>query len=389
MRNHVIQRAQGCLVSMLSADSHGSCDPALVLARLLLKRGAYDPVVVARIYRAWREASGRDMADTLLPRAAIIGMSGVRHLFRNKLRTPVVSDWAQRDAKLTHSDQTEVQAAVLFAAVISELVETGVDPEDLHDFAVKQAKGMDPAIGFAVRMAFETEPSLTRNDVPAALQAIFYRFLHIPRFEWAVQDMGPGAVACSALIGASRGISALPEHWLEDFRRPGDSRPLRIAEVLKLASSLAWNPKLKTTVPDRRTQARSLRNPGEIEAGLREHFNLLIAQTGKHVPETILESLRDIAKVNKGIVTEHKYMFADFGIRLRKGDLPEIGLMHAMRALSLAPDDAHACFNVAYICWVLGRTCEAKRHLALALQHEPDFKPARHFLQWLDSDQAL
>ena len=82
-------------------------------------------------------------------------------------------------------------------------------------------------------------------------------------------------------------------------------------------------------------------------------------------------------------------MFADFGIRLRKGDLPEIGLMHAMRALSLAPDDAHACFNVAYICWILGRTSEAKRHLALALHHEPDFGPARRFLTWLDSGCAL
>ena len=385
MRNHVIQRAQGCLVAMLSSDAHGSCDPALVLARLLAQHGAYDPAAAARVYRAWQEASGRDMADALLPRAVIIGMSGVRHLFRNKRRTSVVSDWARRDAMLTHADPAEVQAAVLFAAVISELVETGVDPAGLHDFAVQQAQGTDPAIGFAVHIASALAPELKRNDMPAVLQAVFYRFLHIPRFEWTVKDMGPSAAACGALIGASRGIDAVPGHWIEDFYRPGDSQPLRIAEVLKLASSLAWNPKLKTAVPDRRTQTRPLRDPGQIEAGLREHFNLLIAKTGKHVPETILDSLRDIARVNKGIVTEHKYMFADFGIRLRKEDLPEIGLMHAMRALSLAPDDAHACFNVAYICWILGRIGEAKRHLVLALQHEPDFEPAKRFLTWLSS----
>ncbi|MCL2123382.1 MAG: hypothetical protein FWH34_04755 [Desulfovibrionaceae bacterium] len=385
IRNHVIQRAQGCLVAMLSSDSSASCDPALVLARLLVQRGAYDPVVAARIYRAWREASGRDMSDTLLPRAAIIGISGVRHLFRNKLRTSVVSDWTRRDATLTHSDPAEVQAAALFAAVISELIETGVDPEGLHDFAVLHAKGTDPAISFAVRIASEIAPGLTRNDVPAVLQAVFHRFLHIPHFEWTVKDMGPSAAACGALLGASRGISAVPGHWVEDFYRPGDSRPLRIAEVLKLASNLAWNPKVKATVPDRRMQTRPLRDPNEIEAGLREHFNLLMAKTGKHVPETILESLRDIARVNKGIVTKHKYMFTDFGIRLRKEDLPEIGLMHAMRALSLAPDDAHACFNVAYICWILGRIGEARRHLALALQHDPNLEPAKHFLAWLDA----
>ena len=385
MRNHVIQRAQGCLVAMLSSDSHSSCDLAIVLARLLVKHGAYDPVIAARIYRAWREASGRDMSDTLLPRAVIIGMSGVRHLFRNKRRASVVSDWAQRDAALTHSDPAEVQAAVLFASAISELIETGVDREGLHDFVVLQAKGADPELAFAARIASEIAPCPTRSDVPATLQAILYRFLHIPHFEWVVKDMGTSAAACGALIGASRGIGAVPGHWVEDFYRPGDSQPLRIAEVLKLASNLAWNPKLQTMVPDRRTQARSLRDPDEIEAGLREHFNLLIAKTGKHMPETILESLRDIARVNKGIVAEHKYMFADFGIRLRKGDLPEIGLMHAMRALSLAPDDAHACFNVAYICWILGRVGEARRHLALALQHEPDFEPAKRFSAWLDS----
>ena len=385
MRNHVIQRAQGCLVAMLSSDFHGSCDPALVLARLLVQHGAYDSAAAARVYRAWREASARDISDTLLPRAVIIGISGVRHLFRNRLRTSVVSEWARRDAILPHSDPAEVQAAVLFAAVVSELVETGIDQEGLHDFAVLQAKGADPAIAFAVRIASEITPSPTRSDVPAALQAVFHKFLHIPRYEWAVKDMGPNAAVCGALIGASRGIGALPGHWVEDFQRPGDSRPLRIAEVLKLASSLAWNPKLKTAVPDRRAQKRPLRDPDEIEAGLREHFNLLIAKTGRHVPETIQESLRDIARVNKGIVKEHKYMFADFGIRLRKGDLPEIGLMHAMRALSLAPDDAHACFNVAYICWILGRIGEARRHLALALQHETDFEPAKRFLAWLDA----
>jgi hypothetical protein len=371
---------------MLSSDSHGSCDPALVLARLLVQHGAYDPVAAARIYRAWQEVSGRDISNTLLPRAAIIGMSGVRHLFRNKFRTPVVSDWARRDAALTHSDPVEVQAAALFAAAISELVETGVDPEGLHDFAVQQAQGTDPAIGFAVHIASELAPDLTRNDVPAVLQAIFYKYLHIPRFEWIVKDMGPSAAACGALIGATRGINAVPGHWIEDFYRPGDSQPLRIAEVLKIASNLAWNPKLKTTVPDRRTQMRPLRDPDHIEAGLREHFNLLIAKTGKHVPETILDSLRDIARVNKGIVAEHKHMFADFGIRLRKEDLPEIGLMHAMRALSLEPDDAHACFNVAYICWILGRIGEARRHLALALQYDPSLEPAKRFLTWLDAE---
>jgi hypothetical protein len=370
---------------MLSSDSHNSCDPALVLTRLLVQHGAYDPAAAARIYRAWQEASGRDMSDTLLPRAAIIGMSGVRHMFKNKRRTSVVSDWVRRDAALTHSNPVEVQAAVLFAATISELVETGIEPADLHDFAVQQTQGTDPAIGFAVHIASALAPDLKRNDAPAALQAILYKFLHIPRFEWTVKDMGPSAAACGALIGASRGIDAVPGHWIEDFYRPGDSRPLRIAEVLKLASSLAWNPKLKATVPDRRTQTRPLPDPGQIEAGLREHFNLLIAKTGKHVPETILDSLRDIARVNKGIVTEHKYMFADFGVRLRKEDLPEIGLMHAMRALSLAPDDAHACFNVAYICWILGRIGETKRHLVLALQYDPDFEPAKHFLTWLDA----
>jgi len=385
MRNHVVQRAQGCLVAMLSSDCHASCDLALVLARLLVQHGAYDPAAAARVYRAWREASGRDISDTLLPRAVIIGLSGVRHLFRNRLRASVVSEWTRRDAMLTHSDPAEVQAAVLFAAVISELVEAGLDQEGLHDFAVLHAKGSDPAIAFAVRIASEIAPAPARNDVPAVVQAIFYKFLHIPRYEWSVKDMGPNAAVCGALIGALRGISAVPGHWVEDFQRSGDSLPLRIAEVLKLASDLAWNPKLKTAVPDRRVQARPLRDPNEIEAGLREHFNLLIAKTGRCVPETIQESLRDIAKVNKGIVKEHKYMFTDFGIRLRKGDLPEIGLMHAMRALSLAPDDAHACFNVAYICWVLGRIGEARRHLTLALHHESDFEPAKRFLAWLDA----
>ena len=118
-----------------------------------------------------------------------------------------------------------------------------------------------------------------------------------------------------------------------------------------------------------------------VENHLRTHFAALLLKVrrGDDMPG-VLQSLRDIADVEEGIVPEHKYMFAEFGINLRKGKLPEIALVHAKRVLALAPGDSHAHFNIARIYYVLGKLGEAEQHLLAALEFAPDLEYARDFL---------
>jgi tetratricopeptide (TPR) repeat protein len=126
----------------------------------------------------------------------------------------------------------------------------------------------------------------------------------------------------------------------------------------------------------------------EVENRLRAHFGALLLKIrrGDDVPDT-LKALQDIAEVEEGIVPEHKYMFAEFGINLRKGKLPEIALAHAKRAVSLSPGDSHAHFNIARIYHMLDKLGEAEQHLLTALEFAPDLEHARDFLAYIGKER--
>jgi len=125
-----------------------------------------------------------------------------------------------------------------------------------------------------------------------------------------------------------------------------------------------------------------------VEDHLRAHFGALLLKVrrGDDIAGA-LQALRDIAEMEEGIVPAHKYMFADFGINLRKGKLPEIALEHAKRVLALAPGDSHAHFNIARIYHVLGKLGEAEQHLLAALEFSPDLGCARDFLAYIGKER--
>jgi len=126
----------------------------------------------------------------------------------------------------------------------------------------------------------------------------------------------------------------------------------------------------------------------EVENDLRAHFGTLLLKTRRDADlQNALRALQAIAEVEEGIVPEHKYMFAEFGINLRKGKLPEIALAHAKRVLSLAPGDSHAHFNIARIYHALGKLDEAEQHLLSALEFSPHLECARDFLAHIGKER--
>ena len=126
----------------------------------------------------------------------------------------------------------------------------------------------------------------------------------------------------------------------------------------------------------------------EVEDFLRAHFGALLLKVrrGDDLPATF-KALQDIAEVEEGIIPEHKYMFSEFGVSLRKGKLPELALAHAKRVLSLDPGDSHAHFNIARIYYTLGKLSEAEQHLLTALEFSPDLEYARMFLAYIGKER--
>lgn len=113
----------------------------------------------------------------------------------------------------------------------------------------------------------------------------------------------------------------------------------------------------------------------QIEADLRDSFSKAMrALSRPRDRSAAMASLERIAEIKKGIVPEHKNMFRDFGVALRKKDLHRLAIACAARAVELAPADDHARFNLARLLGLAGRFDEADEQLKEALKLDPKEK---------------
>ena len=87
-----------------------------------------------------------------------------------------------------------------------------------------------------------------------------------------------------------------------------------------------------------------------------------------------LRTIKKLAAQEEGVAPEHKHMFRDFSIDLRKKKLPEIALLFASKNVKLAPKDDHAHFNLARIYLILERYNEAINEINKAIA-TPDVTP--------------
>ena len=197
---------------------------------------------------------------------------------------------------------------------------------------------------------------------------------------WFVWDNGDAGYSVQALDGA--------------FTPQGEAL---VMEASTFRASFALEPTI-LAAPARRSPAPALlsmsqpeqqaADQAEVENFLRSHFGALLLKIKRGDDlSASLKALQELAEVEEGIVPEHKYMFAEFGINLRKGEMPEIALAHAKRVLSLAPGDGNAHFNIARIYHILGKLGEAEQHLLAALEFAPDLEYAKDFLAYIGKER--
>lgn len=68
---------------------------------------------------------------------------------------------------------------------------------------------------------------------------------------------------------------------------------------------------------------------------------------------------------------EHKHMFNEFGIALRKGELYDQAIEYYERAVTLAPDDENLHFNIARAAYHKGDVRKVYRHVSACLKLNP------------------
>ena len=205
---------------------------------------------------------------------------------------------------------------------------------------------------------------------------------------WFVWDGGEAGYSVQALDGAFQPHGAPLTMEPSLFRASFSPEPSILAAPIRRIPFPAVPPRPQDDARPAKTPEQHAAERAEVENHLRAHFGALLLKLrrGDDVPAAI-KALREIAEVEEGIVPEHKYMFAEFGINLRKGQLPEIALAHAKRVLSMAPGDSHAHFNIARIYHALGKTGEAEQHLLTALEFAPDMEYAKDFLAYMGKER--
>ncbi|MCL2123684.1 MAG: tetratricopeptide repeat protein [Desulfovibrionaceae bacterium] len=205
---------------------------------------------------------------------------------------------------------------------------------------------------------------------------------------WFAWDCGDAGYQVQALDKAfqpqSEAVSIDPSTFCASF----SLEPSILATPIRKSPVPASPFQPQEGVPPAKTSEQLGVERTAVENHLRDHFDALLLKTRRDGdPQSLLRALQDIAEVEEGIVPEHKYMFAEFGISLRKGKLPEIALAHAKRVLSLAPGDSHAHFNIARIYHTLGKLDETEQHLLAALEFSPDLECAREFLVYIGKER--
>jgi len=271
----MLPRAQGCLIGQLAGDALGSLvefqtpeqirqeypngvrelvdggtwntiagqptddsEMALLLARMLVNQGKYDPEEARKAYVYWLDSGPFDCGMTVssglrgrpnpdsqangaMMRISPLGIFGANHDLQQ------VAEWAKQDASLTHPHPVCRQANALFAMAIAHAIRTGIGAHDLHEQIVLWADEMnaDDSLMEAITGAAEAPPTdyvHQQGWVLIAFRNALWQFLHASNLEEAVVDTvmrggdtDTNAAICGALLGAVCGRDAIPEQWTE------------------------------------------------------------------------------------------------------------------------------------------------------------------------------
>jgi len=281
------ERAQGCLLGQLAGDSLGSlvefCSPkdirrkypkgvrrladggtwntiagqptddsemALLLARMLVDHGRYDPGEARNAYIFWLKSEPFDCGMTIasslrgrpnpdsqangaMMRISPLGIFGANHDLKH------IAGWACQDAAITHPHPVCQQANALFTMAIAHAVRRECDGRDLYDEIVNWAEEMkvDKSLREAVHGAAKTPPAdyvHQQGWVLIAFRNALWQLVHAPNLEEAVVDTvmrggdtDTNAAICGALLGAVFGRKAVPDQWVNSLLncRPAENNP--------------------------------------------------------------------------------------------------------------------------------------------------------------------
>ncbi|XPV76236.1 MAG: tetratricopeptide repeat protein [Desulfovibrio sp.] len=116
------------------------------------------------------------------------------------------------------------------------------------------------------------------------------------------------------------------------------------------------------------------------EENVRANFGLGLTYMERGDTDKAKDVLKRIVGLDAPFQEEHKHLFNDFGINLRKNNLNDEALAYYERAVSIGSNDENIHYNIARVYYQKGENQQAAENLQAALKINPDHDEAQQFL---------
>lgn len=125
------------------------------------------------------------------------------------------------------------------------------------------------------------------------------------------------------------------------------------------------------------------------EENVRANFGLGLTYMERGEPSKARDLFERLVGLDAAFAPEHKHLFNEFGMNLRRSKLVDQAVDYYVRALEMATiPDENLHYNVARAYFDRGDREQAEDHLAKALDINPNFDEAKSFLAYLEKHGA-
>ncbi|WP_035244522.1 tetratricopeptide repeat protein [Desulfonatronovibrio hydrogenovorans] len=125
------------------------------------------------------------------------------------------------------------------------------------------------------------------------------------------------------------------------------------------------------------------------EENIRANFGLGLTYLERGDKDKANNIFERLVKLDAAFEKEHKHLFNDFGINLRKQEMYEQALKYYSRALELVENDENLYYNVARASFAFKKYDQCFEHLKKALEINPEFEEAKKFIIYLTKNKLV
>jgi tetratricopeptide (TPR) repeat protein len=120
------------------------------------------------------------------------------------------------------------------------------------------------------------------------------------------------------------------------------------------------------------------------EKNVRGNFGLGLTYMARGDADKAADIFKRVVALDAAFAPEHKHLFNEFGISLRKSGLTDQAVEYYSRALTITEDDEHLFYNIARAYFERGDEAECRENLQRALELNPKLEVALRFMEFLE-----